>query len=212
MSRKVIYLDENSSITNNNETPNDTQFEVKEQFGSGNHNSQQNNNNVNNMNNVDNINNSMISNVNNMNNMNKNNQSSQNVTNMSKNNSNTDSDNDSDNEDLPINNQDSDNSSDSDTGNDSGNDSGNETDSIVSGGGSINSSISNTSSVNTADILAVDPLYLRLTKFLETPTMEGGSKNNKNIAEILNDISSTLRNMNTTFDKFEKYLENMATK
>ena len=42
--------------------------------------------------------------------------------------------------------------------------------------------------------------------------MEGGSKNNKNIAEILNDISSTLRNMNTTFDKFEKYLENMATK
>ena len=87
MSRKVIYLDENSSITNNNETPNDTQFEVKEQFGSGNHNSQQNNNNVNNMNNVDNINNNMISNVNNMNNMNKNNQSSQNVTNMSNNNS-----------------------------------------------------------------------------------------------------------------------------
>ena len=194
MSRKVIYLDENSSITNNNETPNDTQFEVKEQFGSGNHNSQQNNNNVNNMNNVDNMNNNMISNVNNMNNINKNNQSSQNVTNMSNSN------------------QDSDNSSDSDTGNDSGNDSGNETDSIVSGGGSINSSISNSSSVNTADILAVDPLYLRLTKFLETPTMEGGSKNNKNIAEILNDISSTLRNMNTTFDKFEKYLENMATK
>ena len=151
-----------------------------------------------------------------MNNLNKNNQSSQNFTNMSKNNSNTDSDNDSDNDsdtdDTPINNQDSDNSSDSDTGNDSGNDSGNETDSIVSGGGSINSSISNSSSVNTADILAVDPLYLRLTKFLETPTMEGGSKNNKNIAEILNDISSTLRNMNTTFDKFEKYLENMATK
>ena len=210
MSRKVIYLDENSSITNNNETPTDTQFEVKEQFGSGNHNSQQDNNNVNNMNNVDNMNNNMISNVNNMNNINKNNQSSQNVTNMSHSNSDTDSD------DLPINNQDSDNSSDSDSGNDSdndsGNDSGNETDSIVSGGGSINSSISNSSSVNTADILAVDPLYLRLTKFLETPTMEGGSKNNKNIAEILNDISSTLRNMNTTFDKFEKYLENMATK
>ena len=209
MSRKVIYLDENSSITNNNETPTDTQFEVKEQFGSGNHNSLQDNNNVNNMNNVDNINNSMISNVNNMNNMNKNNQSSQNVTNMSNNNSyNNNSDTDSDTDDTPINNQDSDNSSDNDS--DSGNDS--ETDSIVSGGGSINSSISNSSSVNTADILAVDPLYLRLTKFLETPTMEGGSKNNKNIAEILNDISSTLRNMNTTFDKFEKYLENMATK
>ena len=205
MSRKVIYLDENSSITNNNETPTDTQFEVKEQFGSGNHNSQQDNNNVNNMdnNNVDNMNNNM------KNNMNNNNQNSLTVTNMSNSNSyNNNSDTDSDTDDTPINNQDSDNSSD----NDSGNDSGNETDSIVSGGGSINSSISNSSSVNTADILAVDPLYLRLTKFLETPTMEGGSKNNKNIAEILNDISSTLRNMNTTFDKFEKYLENMATK
>jgi len=205
MSRKVIYLDENSSITNNNETPTDTQFEVKEQFGSGNHNSQQDNNNVNNMdnNNVDNMNNNM------KNNMNNNNQNSLTVTNMSNSNSyNNNSDTDSDTDDTPINNQDSDNSSDSDTDNDSGN----ETDSIVSGGGSINSSISNSSSVNTADILAVDPLYLRLTKFLETPTMEGGSKNNKNIAEILNDISSTLRNMNTTFDKFEKYLENMATK
>ena len=209
MSRKVIYLDENSSITNNKETPTDTQFEVKEQFGSGNHNSQQDNNNVNNMdnNNVDNMNNNMNNNM--KNNINNNNQNSLTVTNMSNSNSyNNNSDTDSDTDDTPINNQDSDNSSDSDTDNDSGN----ETDSIVSGGGSINSSISNSSSVNTADILAVDPLYLRLTKFLETPTMEGGSKNNKNIAEILNDISSTLRNMNTTFDKFEKYLENMATK
>jgi hypothetical protein len=193
MSRKVIYLDENSNTSNNQgEIATDTQFEVKEQFGSGNHNSQQDNNNVDNINN------------NNVDNMNNNNNNNNNINNNSNNSNNNNNNTDSDNDDTTINNQDPDNSSD--------NDSDNETDSIVSGGGSINSSISNSSSVNTADILAVDPLYLRLTKFLETPTMEGGSKNNKNIAEILNDISSTLRNMNTTFDKFEKYLENMATK
>ena len=197
MSRKVIYLDENSNTSNNQgEIATDTQFEVKEQFGSGNHNSQQDNNNVDNINN------------NNVDNMNNNNNNNNNINNNSNNSNNNNNNTDSDNDDTTINNQDPDNSSD----NDSDNDSDNETDSIVSGGGSINSSISNSSSVNTADILAVDPLYLRLTKFLETPTMEGGSKNNKNIAEILNDISSTLRNMNTTFDKFEKYLENMATK
>ena len=68
-------------------------------------------------------------------------------------------------------------------------------------------------SVATDDILAVDPMYVRLTKFLETNVkLESGGTQTKNITEILYELSDTFKKFNQTFTKVEKYMENLSTK
>lgn len=56
------------------------------------------------------------------------------------------------------------------------------------------------SSLATDKILELDPMYIRLTKFLQT-----GGDNNKNLAEILLDISNN-------FEKLNNNLENLSNK
>ena len=65
---------------------------------------------------------------------------------------------------------------------------------------SVSSLDSGGSSVNTAQILELDPMYIRLTKFLQT-----GGDNNKNMADILLDISNS-------FIKLNENLENLSNK
>lgn len=56
------------------------------------------------------------------------------------------------------------------------------------------------SSLATDNILELDPMYIRLTKFLQT-----GGDNNKNLAQILLDISNN-------FEKLNNNLENLSNK
>lgn len=56
------------------------------------------------------------------------------------------------------------------------------------------------SSLATEKILELDPMYIRLTKFLQT-----GGDNNKNLAQILLDISNN-------FEKLNNNLENLSSK
>ena len=65
---------------------------------------------------------------------------------------------------------------------------------------SVSSIESGGSSVNTEQILEMDPMYIRLTKFLQT-----GGDNNKNMADILLDISNS-------FTKLNENLENLSNK
>ena len=55
---------------------------------------------------------------------------------------------------------------------------------------------SDVSSVNTNQILEMDPMYIRLTKFLQT-----GGENNKNLADILLDISNNFTKLNENLEK-----------
>ena len=65
-------------------------------------------------------------------------------------------------------------------------------DGLLSEGGA--SSISDVSSVRTTELLSVDPLYIRLTKFLETDVkLEGGSSKKVNVVDVLHDISVSLK-------------------
>lgn len=76
-------------------------------------------------------------------------------------------------------------------------------DGLISEGGA--SSVSDVSSVSTGAILSVDPLYIRLTKFLEADVkLEGGSSKKVNVVEVLQDISSSLK-------EITKSLSEMAT-
>ena len=58
------------------------------------------------------------------------------------------------------------------------------------------------SSLNTVDILKVDPLYFRLTKFLQTS--ESSNSQPQNVADILFKINQNLETMNTNISNFIK--------
>lgn len=79
------------------------------------------------------------------------------------------------------------------------------------GGGSSISSGSSMSSVKTSDLLAVDPMYIRLTKFLETDIkLDGGGQKKVNVTELLNDIAGSLKDINVTFKEMSSVLQKMA--
>ena len=89
----------------------------------------------------------------------------------------------------------------------------NENNNVSSGGNGSDSDSDSDGSVKTDDILAVDPMYVRLTKFLETNVkLEGGGTQTKNITEILSDLSDTFKKFNQNFAKVEKYMENLSIK
>ena len=82
---------------------------------------------------------------------------------------------------------------------------------ISEGGRSSISSGSSVSTVNTADLLSVDPMYIRLTKFLETDIkLEGGGDKRVNVTELLSDISGSLKDINVTFKEMSGVLQKMA--
>ena len=82
---------------------------------------------------------------------------------------------------------------------------------ISEGGRSSISSGSSVSTVNTSDLLSVDPMYIRLTKFLETDIkLEGGSNKRVNVTELLSDISGSLKDINVTFKEMSGVLQKMA--
>jgi hypothetical protein len=82
---------------------------------------------------------------------------------------------------------------------------------ISEGGRSSISSGSSVSTVNTADLLSVDPMYIRLTKFLETDVkLEGGGNKRVNVTELLSDISGSLKDINVTFKEMSGVLQKMA--
>jgi hypothetical protein len=94
-------------------------------------------------------------------------------------------------------NDDDDNDNDND-GNDDDNDNDDENDSIIS-------EQSGSSSVNTNQILEMDPMYIRLTKFLQT-----GGENNKNLADILLDISNNFTKLNENLEKLSANMTNIS--
>ena len=79
------------------------------------------------------------------------------------------------------------------------------------GGRSSISSGSSVSTVNTSDLLSVDPMYIRLTKFLETNVkLEGGGNKKVNVTELLSEISDSLKDINVTFKETSGVLQKMA--
>tara|TARA_B110000259_G_scaffold183635_2_gene229228 strand:- start:888 stop:1451 length:564 start_codon:yes stop_codon:yes gene_type:complete len=81
---------------------------------------------------------------------------------------------------------------------------------LISEGGRSSGS-SEGSSVNTQDLLSVDPMYIRLTKFLETDVgIEGGGKKRVNVTEILSDISTSLKEIKVTFKEMSDVFQKMA--
>ena len=70
---------------------------------------------------------------------------------------------------------------------------------------SVDSDISGGSSVNTNQILEMDPMYIRLTKFLQT-----GGENNKNLADILLDISNNFTKLNENLEKLSMNMTNIS--
>ena len=81
---------------------------------------------------------------------------------------------------------------------------------LISEGGRSSGS-SEGSSVNTQDLLSVDPMYIRLTKFLETDIgIEGGGKKRVNVTEILSDISTSLKEIKVTFKEMSDVFQKMA--
>ena len=80
---------------------------------------------------------------------------------------------------------------------------------LSEGGRSSIDSASVVSSVATNDLLSVDPLYIRLTKFLETSNkMEGGST--ANIADLLYEVSSSLKSIKVSFQEINSTLQKLA--
>ena len=80
---------------------------------------------------------------------------------------------------------------------------------LSEGGRSSIDSASVVSSVATNELLSVDPLYIRLTKFLETSNkMEGGST--ANIADLLYDVSSSLKSIKESFQGINSTLQKLA--
>lgn len=70
---------------------------------------------------------------------------------------------------------------------------------------SVDSDISGASSVSTNQILEMDPMYIRLTKFLQT-----GGENNKNLADILLDISNNFTKLNENLEKLSANMTNIS--
>ena len=82
---------------------------------------------------------------------------------------------------------------------------------ISEGGVSSASSYSSGSSVNTAQLLSVDPMYIRLTKFLETNIkLDGGANKKVNVTDLLSEISSSLKDIKVTFKEMSSVLQKMA--
>lgn len=82
-------------------------------------------------------------------------------------------------------------------------------DGLISEGGA--SSISDISSVRTNDLLSVDPMYIRLTKFLETDIkLEGGSSKKANIVDVLYDISTSLKDITKSIGELSSYSKKVA--
>jgi hypothetical protein len=82
-------------------------------------------------------------------------------------------------------------------------------DGLISEGGA--SSVSDVSSVSTGAILSVDPLYIRLTKFLEADVkLEGGSSKKVNVVEVLQDISSSLKDITKSLSEMATHNKKVA--
>jgi hypothetical protein len=82
-------------------------------------------------------------------------------------------------------------------------------DGLLSEGGA--SSISDVSSVRTTELLSVDPLYIRLTKFLETDVkLEGGSSKKVNVVDVLHDISVSLKSITASLNDISTYSKKSA--
>tara|TARA_B100000900_G_C20436113_1_gene657042 strand:- start:369 stop:953 length:585 start_codon:yes stop_codon:yes gene_type:complete len=82
-------------------------------------------------------------------------------------------------------------------------------DGLISEGGA--SSVSDISSVRTNDLLSVDPLYIRLTKFLETDVkLEGGSSKKVNVVDVLHDISTSLKEITKSLGELSSYSKKTA--
>ncbi len=61
--------------------------------------------------------------------------------------------------------------------------------------------LSDSESVKTDDLLRLDPLYFRLTKFLQC-SQENSSEKAQNITDVLSDIRNELRGLNLNFAKY----------
>lgn len=82
-------------------------------------------------------------------------------------------------------------------------------DGLISEGGA--SSVSDISSVRTNDLLSVDPLYIRLTKFLEADIkLEGGSSKKVNVVDVLHDISTSLKEITKSLGELSSYSQKVA--
>ena len=82
-------------------------------------------------------------------------------------------------------------------------------DGLISEGGA--SSVSDISSVRTNDLLSVDPLYIRLTKFLEADVkLEGGSSKKVNVVDVLHDISTRLKEITKSLGELSSYSQKVA--
>ena len=82
-------------------------------------------------------------------------------------------------------------------------------DGLISEGGA--SSVSDISSVRTNDLLSVDPLYIRLTKFLEADIkLDGGSSRKVNVVDVLHDISTSLKDITKSLGELSSYSQKIA--
>lgn len=82
-------------------------------------------------------------------------------------------------------------------------------DGLLSEGGA--SSVSDVSSIRTTELLSVDPLYIRLTKFLETDIkLEGGSSKKVNVVDVLHDISISLKSITASLNDISTYSKKAA--
>ena len=76
----------------------------------------------------------------------------------------------------------------------------------VDGGSSDGDDVAESvSSMGTEAILEYDPLYMRLTKFLQT-----GGNNNKNMADLLFDISNSFNRLNENLENFTAKMNKMS--
>ena len=82
-------------------------------------------------------------------------------------------------------------------------------DGLISEGGA--SSVSDISSVRTNDLLSVDPLYIRLTKFLEADIkLDGGDSKKVNVVDVLHDISTSLKDITKSLGELSSYSQKIA--
>ena len=80
---------------------------------------------------------------------------------------------------------------------------------LISEGGA--SSVSDISSVRTNDLLSVDPLYIRLTKFLEADIkLDGGGSKKVNVVDVLHDISTSLKDITKSLGELSSYSQKIA--
>ena len=225
MNNKVIYLNEDldDGLTQSNTAGEDTQFENTTQFGdddagetdysagggSTNLTGQENSANSLNQSNTQ----TLALNKENLNSLNNKNNLSNNK-NLSGGNVNISTLNSTDNGNNSMNNMNNMNGGDSEDLNEILDDEqsniseGSDVNSIHEGGdgeGDGEDAMSNSSSLNTHDILELDPMYIRLTKFLQT-----GGDNNKNLADILLDISNNFSKLNENLENFNLKMSKLS--